>query len=58
MRRYYEQGHFPPGSMGPKIEAAIRFLEDGGRRVVIGHLDEALAALRDEAGTQIVPDDA
>jgi carbamate kinase len=44
--------------MGPKIEAVICFLEDGGRRVVIGHLDEALASLRSEAGTQAIPDDA
>ena len=57
MRTYYEQGHFPPGSMGPKIEAAIGFLEAGGKRVVIGHLDEALPALRGETGTQILPDD-
>ena len=58
IRRYHEEGHFPSGSMGPKIEAAIRFLEDGGRRVVIGHLDEMLAGLRGEAGTQIVADEA
>jgi carbamate kinase len=50
------QGHFPPGSMGPKIDAAIRFLENGGRRVVIAKLDEAVPALRGETGTHIVPD--
>lgn len=49
-------GHFPAGSMGPKIEAAIRFLETGGKRVVVGHLNEALAALRGETGTHVVPD--
>jgi carbamate kinase len=43
--------------MGPKIDAAIGFLEDGGKRVIIGHIDEALPALRGETGTQIVPDD-
>lgn len=58
IRAYREEGHFPPGSMGPKIEAAIRFLEGGGKRVVIGHLEEALPALRGETGTHIVPDDA
>jgi carbamate kinase len=58
MRAYHEQGHFPPGSMGPKIEAAINFLEAGGKRVVIGHLDEALPALRGETGTHVVPDDS
>jgi carbamate kinase len=49
------QGHFPPGSMGPKIEAAIRFLEGGGRRAVIGHLEEAVPALNRETGTQVIP---
>ncbi len=48
------QGHFPPGSMGPKIDAAIRFLERGGKRVVIGRLTEAVAALKGETGTHIV----
>ncbi|HOB17168.1 MAG TPA: carbamate kinase [Candidatus Methanoculleus thermohydrogenotrophicum] len=45
--------HFPPGSMGPKIEAAIRFLEDGGRRVVITSLDSAGDALAGRVGTWI-----
>ena len=57
-RRYLQAGHFPAGSMGPKVEAAIRFLEGGGTRAVIGHLEEALPALRGDAGTQIVHDDA
>jgi carbamate kinase len=51
------QGQFPPGSMGPKIAAAIRFLESGGERVIVGHLEEAMAALRGETGTHIVLDD-
>lgn len=57
IRQLHAQGHFPPGSMGPKIEAAIRFLEGGGARVIIGHLEEAMAALRGETGTHIVSDD-
>ena len=57
MRRYLEEGHFPEGSMGPKVEAAIRFIDRGGRRVIIGHLEEALPALRGETGTHIVADD-
>jgi carbamate kinase len=57
IRRLQTEGHFPPGSMGPKIEAAIRFLEGGGERVIIGHLEEAMAALRGETGTHIVSDD-
>ena len=35
LRDYAEQGHFVSGSMGPKVEAAIRFVEGGGRRAVI-----------------------
>ena len=54
LKALHAQGHFPPGSMGPKIEAAIRFLEGGGDHVVIGHLEEAMAALRGETGTHIV----
>ena len=57
-RAYHAEGHFPSGSMGPKVEAAIRFLERGGKRVVIGHLEDALAALRGETGTHILADDA
>lgn len=52
------EGHFPPGSMGPKVAAAIRFLDSGGERVIIGHLDEAMAALRGETGTHVLSDDA
>jgi carbamate kinase len=56
MRRLYAEGHFPPGSMGPKIDAAIRFLAGGGRRVMIGRLEEAMAVLHGETGTHIVAD--
>jgi carbamate kinase len=53
IRKLHEQGHFPPGSMGPKIDAAIQFLEAGGRRVMIGRLEEAIPVLRGETGTHI-----
>lgn len=56
IKKYLDEGHFPPGSMGPKIEAAIKFIEGGGKRAIIGHLNEALPAIRGEAGTHIVPD--
>jgi carbamate kinase len=55
LRRLHAEGHFPPGSMGPKIDAAIRFLEGGGERVIIGHIEEAMAALKGESGTHVVP---
>lgn len=58
LRALKAEGHFPPGSMGPKIDAAIRFLDGGGQRVIIAHLEEAIAALRGETGTHIVTDNA
>jgi carbamate kinase len=56
LRGYQAEGHFAKGSMAPKVEAAIRFIESGGKRVVIGHLSEAMPALRGEAGTHVIPD--
>jgi carbamate kinase len=47
-------GHFARGSMGPKVEAAIRHLEAGGRRAIIGPLGEAAAALAGKTGTHVV----
>ena len=54
-RKYREDGHFPPGSMGPKIESAIRFLDAGGKSVVITSAEKLLAACRHQAGTLITP---
>jgi len=54
MRDYQAAGHFPPGSMGPKVEAALRFLEAGGKRAIITSLDSAVPALLGETGTHIV----
>ncbi len=56
LKKYAEEGHFPPGSMGPKTQAAIVFLENGGELVTISSFENACKALRGEAGTQIVPD--
>lgn len=52
-RRYLAEGHFPPGSMGPKVEAAIRFVESGGKRACITSLEKGLEALEGRAGTEI-----
>ena len=49
-----KRGEFGAGSMGPKVEASVGFVQAGGQRAVIAELDEAHAALRGEAGTQIV----
>ena len=50
---YLEQGHFPPGSMRPKIEAAIQFLQAGGKRAVISSIETIEAAIQGKAGTEI-----
>jgi carbamate kinase len=49
-----EEGHFPKGSMGPKIEAAILFLQKGGKNVVITSIDKLEDALAGKTGTRIV----
>lgn len=56
MRRYFDEGHFPPGSMGPKIDAALRFLDGGGKHVIIAALEDAGAALKGQAGTHVTAD--
>ena len=53
-RRLLKRGEFGGGSMGPKVEAAVRFVRDGDRRAVIAELDQAREALAGEAGTEIV----
>ncbi len=53
-KRYLAQGQFPAGSMGPKIESAVSFLESGGERVIITSLESAEEALAGRAGTTIV----
>ncbi len=52
-RRYYDEGHFPPGSMGPKILGAIRFLERGGKEVLVTSPQRLRDALAGKAGTRI-----
>jgi carbamate kinase len=53
IKRYMAEGHFTPGSMKPKIEAIIQFLENGGERVIITSPENLLKATEGEAGTTI-----
>jgi carbamate kinase len=53
--RYLAEGHFLAGSMGPKIEAAVRFTRWSGREAIITSLDRALEATEGRTGTHIVP---
>ena len=54
-RELLEAGEFPPGSMEPKIRAAVEFLERGGREVLITLPERLAAALKGDTGTRIVP---
>lgn len=54
LERYYQQGHFAEGSMGPKVRAAIRFVRQTGNTAVIAKLEDLAMALRGEAGTRVV----
>lgn len=50
----HAEGHFPPGSMGPKIEAVIHFLKQGGKRAVITDPESLPLAVEGRAGTHFV----
>ncbi len=54
-KQYIEQGHFAPGSMLPKIEAIVRFLQDGGKHALITDPPNIERALQGKTGTWIVP---
>jgi len=56
MRAYAAEGHFAGGSMGPKVEAAMRFVEATGRTSVITDLDSIIDGLAGDAGTVVTPD--
>ena len=54
IKRYLAEGHFKPGSMKPKIESIIQFLEGGGKKAIITSPENLLKAVKGEAGTTIV----
>ena len=56
LEEYHHAGHFPPGSMGPKVESVIQFLRRGGREAVITTFDLLCEAVAGHAGTRIVAD--
>jgi carbamate kinase len=58
LESYYHAGHFPPGNMGPKVESALRFLQRGGKEVVITTYEHLCSAVSGVAGTRILPDAA
>jgi carbamate kinase len=56
LERWLGEGHFPPGSMAPKIQASIEFVRNGGSSVVITSPEKVREALEGRAGTKILPD--
>ncbi len=54
-KKYMAEGHFAPGSMLPKIQAIIWFLEAGGKEAIITNPENIERALAGETGTRIVP---
>jgi len=54
LEQHLEEGHFPPGNMGPKIESVLRFLRSGGKEAIITSYEYLEQALRGEAGTHVV----
>lgn len=56
MRELFDRNLFPAGTIGPKVEAAIRFIQNGGERAIITGLEHAELALKGKIGTLIVRD--
>jgi carbamate kinase len=54
IERLFAAGHFPPGSMGPKVEAVIHFLKQGGRRALITDAESLPHALEGRAGSHFI----
>ena len=55
-KKYMEENQFPAGSMGPKIQAVINFMEAGGEKAIITSIDKIKDALEGKAGTHILLD--
>jgi carbamate kinase len=55
-KQYLKEGHFAPGSMAPKIESVISFLEEGGELAIITSPENLALAFKGKAGTRITPD--
>lgn len=51
--RYLKEGHFPPGSIGPKVEAAAQFIKGGGKRAIIASIQGIEDAVAGKAGTEV-----
>ena len=54
MEKYVQEGQFPAGSMGPKVDSMIQFFKATGNRGVICHLEDIEKAIAGQAGTEII----
>jgi len=54
MQQYIKEGHFPAGSMGPKVDAIVQFFQATGHRGIIGKLEDIEKAIEGNAGTEII----
>ena len=54
-KRFCAEGHFKPGSMLPKVQAVIEFLEGGGKEAIITDPEHLGLALAGKTGTHVVP---
>jgi carbamate kinase len=55
LKKLYDEGQFPPGSMGPKVKASVRFIEAGGEEAIIGELSQLMEVIVGKAGTHVIP---
>ncbi|MBM2816891.1 MAG: carbamate kinase [Ignavibacteria bacterium] len=53
MEKYAAEGHFPPGSMGPKVESVIKYIRNGGKKAIITSFELLNDALAGKAGTHV-----
>ncbi|MEE9258522.1 MAG: carbamate kinase [Nitrospinaceae bacterium] len=56
MENYLQEGHFLEGSMKPKVESAISFIKNGGKKAIIANLFDLVPAIEGSKGTHIIPD--
>lgn len=54
-RQYLDQGHFAKGSMEPKVQAIIGYLENGGQEAIVTNPENIGRALAGETGTRFIP---
>ena len=55
LQAYADEGQFPAGSMGPKVESALRFIREGGQEVIITSYEFLTEAIEGRDGTHIIP---